>query len=57
MQMTFEEACYSFYEDIIKYCYYRTSKNKPDTHLITNPAFLTELSLTQTEISMALPPS
>ena len=38
--MTLEEACNSFYEDIIKYCYYRTSKNKPDAEDITGEVFL-----------------
>lgn len=40
MQMTLEEACNSFYEDIIKYCYYRTSKNKPDAEDIAGEVFL-----------------
>ena len=38
--MTIEEVCNSFYTQIVKYCYYRTSKNRSDAEDIAGEVFL-----------------
>lgn len=38
--MTREEACNKFYKVIVKYCYYRTSKNMSDAEDVAGDVFL-----------------